>query len=519
MASLSHDEIHLPYAPKFLQDVPHWICWRKEERSGRWTKVPYNPLTGEHARTNDPTTWCEYRDARCAWERDLERYNGLGFVFHGDFTGIDLDHCVAADGTIADWARAYVERLNTYTERSPNDGLHLYVTGTIPKGLRRRIPDAPHPEAALEMYCSGRYFTVTGRYLQGTPLTAETRGRELLEIYTELCGSHNVLHDRQTLCLTSQDAMTRVALEATQPALFKAQDAMTRASLDAHPAETSSTQQAMVRAALDATQPALFKMQEVMTHAAALQAKRAESRPPQLPVPENTAGLSDRELVRHAAKAANGAAFKALWRGDTTGYPSRSEAELALCGYLAFWTGGDAVRVDRLFRHSCLYESATWERPARAGLTYGQCIVARACTDATRVPGPFEQPALQTGIPTQAVEAATHAPLQADASSTPLATPTTDAASLHSAEVTQAGVGAQEAAPIGGEQPVQSSVPGLEATPISASLPVSDEIDGEAARTVETEVVPVVPSVTAEVSPASVGVALEVLPEIGRAHV
>ncbi len=36
-------------------------------------------------------------------------------------------------------------------------------------------------------------------------------------------------------------------------------------------------------------------------------------------------------------------------------YTSQSEADLALCNFLAFWTGGDAARIDRLFRRSGLY--------------------------------------------------------------------------------------------------------------------------------------------------------------------
>ena len=48
--------------------------------------------------------------------------------------------------------------------------------------------------------------------------------------------------------------------------------------------------------------------------------------------------------------ARNGADFDRLWHGDTAGYPSHSEADLALCYMLAFWTGRDPGRIDRLFR-------------------------------------------------------------------------------------------------------------------------------------------------------------------------
>jgi DNA-binding MarR family transcriptional regulator len=71
----------------------------------------------------------------------------------------------------------------------------------------------------------------------------------------------------------------------------------------------------------------------------------------------------DEALLEKARRARNGAAFEALWRGDwrSLGYPSQSEADLALCGRLAFWTAGDAERIDRLFRRSGLMRPK-WER-------------------------------------------------------------------------------------------------------------------------------------------------------------
>jgi putative DNA primase/helicase len=50
-------------------------------------------------------------------------------------------------------------------------------------------------------------------------------------------------------------------------------------------------------------------------------------------------GLSDSEVIQKALAASNGARFSRLWNGDTSGYGSHSEADLALCGMLAFWTG------------------------------------------------------------------------------------------------------------------------------------------------------------------------------------
>jgi putative DNA primase/helicase len=72
--------------------------------------------------------------------------------------------------------------------------------------------------------------------------------------------------------------------------------------------------------------------------------------------------LNDEELLERARAARNGDAFERLWSGDTSGYSSASEADLALVSHLVFWTGSDATRVDSLFRQSGLYREK-WERP------------------------------------------------------------------------------------------------------------------------------------------------------------
>jgi hypothetical protein len=76
--------------------------------------------------------------------------------------------------------------------------------------------------------------------------------------------------------------------------------------------------------------------------------------------PEPT-DLSDDDLLRKARNAENGPDFTDLWMGDISGHPSHSEADLALANHLAFWTGGDRSRMDRLFRDSGLMRDK-WDR-------------------------------------------------------------------------------------------------------------------------------------------------------------
>lgn len=78
---------------------------------------------------------------------------------------------------------------------------------------------------------------------------------------------------------------------------------------------------------------------------------------PAVPVP-----LDDRDLIDRALAAKNGTDFQALLDGRWEGrYTSQSEADLAFCGMLAFWTGRDPDRIDRIFRSSGLYRDK-WER-------------------------------------------------------------------------------------------------------------------------------------------------------------
>lgn len=92
--------------------------------------------------------------------------------------------------------------------------------------------------------------------------------------------------------------------------------------------------------------------------------------------PSEAREMDDLTLIEKAKQGKNGAAFSALWAGDTSGYASHSEADMALCNALAWWTNGDAERVDRLFRLSGLMREK-WDRP-QSGSTYGALTVQNA---------------------------------------------------------------------------------------------------------------------------------------------
>lgn len=91
---------------------------------------------------------------------------------------------------------------------------------------------------------------------------------------------------------------------------------------------------------------------------------------------------SDRDLVAKAKDAKNGDKFARLWeftggpKDSPADYDSHSEADLALCGLLAFWTGGDRGRIDDLFRQSGLYREK-WDRDDYRERTIGKALEGR----------------------------------------------------------------------------------------------------------------------------------------------
>jgi hypothetical protein len=88
----------------------------------------------------------------------------------------------------------------------------------------------------------------------------------------------------------------------------------------------------------------------------------------------------DDGLITKARQANNGAKFERLWNGQWKGdYPSQSEADLALCCQLAFWTGKDRARMDSLFRGSGMMREK-WLRPDYREGTISKAIAATGDT-------------------------------------------------------------------------------------------------------------------------------------------
>lgn len=84
---------------------------------------------------------------------------------------------------------------------------------------------------------------------------------------------------------------------------------------------------------------------------------RLISPPPGGLTPNN---LSDQDIIRRACESSLN--FASLWNGDTSKYPSASEADFALASSLAFWCGPDPARIQSLMEASGLRNRRKWSR-------------------------------------------------------------------------------------------------------------------------------------------------------------
>ena len=307
--------------PTEIMQNGRFCCWRYEDRGGKQTKIPYQPLTGEKARSNAPDSFCSFEEAASA-----TGYDGLGIGIFGSLCAIDLDDCVI-NGEYSVLAADIIQIMHSYTELSPSGkGVHILF-------------EAPHFQYdtqqfyimnranGIEIYVAGatnKYVTVTGKRLNDYGF-----GDKSVELQTILARymARNSFREKSESC-AGNAINARNSVPAGVPARLQ---------------------------------------------------------------------LSEGEILELARKARNGAVFARLWNGDCTGYPSHSEADMALCLNLAFWTGKDADLMDSLYRQSDLMRDK-WDRP-QCGSTYGQITIRQAIDKCRDVYTPrHREPTVQTPV-------------------------------------------------------------------------------------------------------------------------
>jgi len=169
-------EIQVENIPNELKEKPRWVCWKwipnKEKKNkSQWTKPPYDPKTGRLADSTNPETWASFETAYSQYLSG--RYDGIGFILHGEYTGIDLDDSRNPDtGKIEESCLTEIKTLDSYTEVSPsNRGLKTLAKGNLPKG--------GHHDEKMGIFETGRYFCITGNVINEVSKQIEDRQNQI----------------------------------------------------------------------------------------------------------------------------------------------------------------------------------------------------------------------------------------------------------------------------------------------------------------------------------------------------
>ena len=171
--------------PMELKLWKQWICWKAEHKdNGKISKIPVCPSNGRYASTDKPETWGSYMEAVNFYKGHKETgIAGVGFVFTKEdpFCGIDLDDCYDLEaGRMKDWASDILFDVNSYSEISPSEtGVKIFAKGTL-LGSGKNAGN-------IEMYDTGRFFTITGQRLEEYPSTITNANGEVVSLYNRLC--------------------------------------------------------------------------------------------------------------------------------------------------------------------------------------------------------------------------------------------------------------------------------------------------------------------------------------------
>lgn len=123
----------LPSAPVTLLRFAQFVAWKLIQKPGRPKpdKVPIDPKTGMSASVDKPATWGTWTDAVEAYQRG--GCNGIGFVLtaHDPFVCVDLDDCAdPGNGTWKPHAQGLMARLQGAWETSQS-GKGLHGIGHV----------------------------------------------------------------------------------------------------------------------------------------------------------------------------------------------------------------------------------------------------------------------------------------------------------------------------------------------------------------------------------------------------
>ncbi len=300
--------------PEAIKSFHQFVVWKliPDKNGGKAKKLPFDPKTGRSASTTDPTTWSDY-DTACK-TISTHSYSGIGFVFTANdpFIFIDIDNCRNTEtGEWLPYAQEAVSKLGG-----------IWETSRSGNGLHGILW---YPDKASFLKKRNRW---TNDYDH----------------------SYEFYADKRYVALGKCDWVGDIFSTKTE---------------EVHkfiPDKTSNNQN-----------PIEWKDE----------------------TPADYGGpLDDNELIQQALSSKGGpsvmfctaASFKALWNADEKElgkfYPDsgnrpfdRSSADQALANQLAWWTGCNPARIEKLMNMSPLCQRDKWrDRPDYRRRTIGNAI-------------------------------------------------------------------------------------------------------------------------------------------------
>lgn len=153
--------------PRQLLEQPIWALHRAAHND----KSPRMP-NRESADVSDRNTWSTFSAARDAYQKG--GFDGLGMmVEEGTIVGVDLDHVLDKETREylpgCAWAAQLVKDLDSYAEKSWNDGIHILCVAGFhaPPSARTKKMDGG---SSLAVYPRSRFLVVTGDAVTGPEL-------------------------------------------------------------------------------------------------------------------------------------------------------------------------------------------------------------------------------------------------------------------------------------------------------------------------------------------------------------
>lgn len=154
--------ISLPPGLAALAAWPQFICWfavPKDDRPGKFDKMPVDWRSGAVVGINDRSAWTDADTALTTHARyDRGHGSGIGFVFTADdpFFFADIDSA-AADGQWSPLAQSILARFPGAAVELSHSGRGLHIFGRAAPMVHSKV----NPAHKLELYTSGRFAAVT----------------------------------------------------------------------------------------------------------------------------------------------------------------------------------------------------------------------------------------------------------------------------------------------------------------------------------------------------------------------